>query len=1120
MAVVSAGSFVASVLEHAGFMTQARFLESFKEFFQYGGGLLYLITGVGAILSVAMFGSYRAARYLLIGPAIFWFLVGPTVDTEGVLWRLGGGQFRGQGTKTGQDEAVAFRNKVLTEAGAGQNAGPTKVAAGFWMWAWPINEFVREFVNVILKDEDTTDKLAMSKTRGLEIMFHELPRRPDFATRFEEGLMTRCAPMFNAAVGAAPGYIREQAAKGAGAPAGSQDALKTYYLERLKRAADKTDLIDTGETQFKEWIEVNGGANGGTVNALSKASQFVDENKNARQSITCAEAWDLIAEELYFGALGEVNRLIKKTAEDGDTEALIGQACRLLEVKLFGANSRGGESSAKQCSESVAAGIAISTIANTIKRDDVYSRLFKRHWNNRDLINPKKTSVIVGANAPAGYSLSLDDKKRPITTMTMSAANVPSMLVQYERVNPKDNTKVDRFWAPMASIDSIDGVDHAMWISMARFQTNLLRQKIFTWAMQVPYFQGVLLFLLAASYPFFAMIVILPGRAHNFINLPLAYLWVKSWDIGFAAIIILDKVLYNMLPSVDLPVALQKGPWYGLENFALVVAEALKLDPTFGPHLYYANLSMVMLAIPALTGAIIMKGRQGALATFTDGLAQQANDAANRLGGAYGAVAGDDRHRMGMQIQGLAKRSVTLGSDSLGTGTLSGADANFWGKVAGGANLFQKGSLTMPFKSGMEAQIEAEQTRNAMLRTGNEYDAALRASFDPMLGRWGMLPMLKGAYYAAMDPSGFEVEDRSVIPNGELTKLFLQKFTVATDSTQGVIGTMLASPATKNGMGVLDVMIMGSIMTAAPDRLGDPNQSKMDQLKQMIGAQAYSDKEVISRLFHMDSEDATSGPQGGNLLGVRSETGRKMFSAMFGDEKADPGLVPGGASSVLERHLDSTGGARQVLRGGAPVDEADTFTKTVQGAAEMNRKIAGVVTPLMPTGDFEKQLDGTSRFVNQLFNPFGEDGAIKDTFAPPIPPAQLDVLKAFDDKLEEKKPELYGAMRDRVVHDLAIYYGYEGVHDMGDIADRLKADYANARAKAINVPQGEPFHELQFGELPQEYLKLADEQPLLAGQLIEQWNFKRMQQSAEKFGYGGEEREDYVSGPDDLFRTD
>jgi hypothetical protein len=55
--VVSAGSYVAAVMELAGYRVQATILDEFQDFFREAGGFLYVLAGVGAVVSVTTLGS-------------------------------------------------------------------------------------------------------------------------------------------------------------------------------------------------------------------------------------------------------------------------------------------------------------------------------------------------------------------------------------------------------------------------------------------------------------------------------------------------------------------------------------------------------------------------------------------------------------------------------------------------------------------------------------------------------------------------------------------------------------------------------------------------------------------------------------------------------------------------------------------------------------------------------------------------------------------------------------------------------------------------------------------------------------------------------------------------------
>jgi len=88
----------------------------------------------------------------------------------------------------------------------------------------------------------------------------------------------------------------------------------------------------------------------------------------------------------------------------------------------------------------------------------------------------------------------------------------------------KDHPKNWRTWRMIPS----DGHVDLSYGYHQRYQTEFLRQRLFTWAMQLPYYQGCMLYLLAISYPFFALLVVVPGKAVNFFNLALAWLWISK----------------------------------------------------------------------------------------------------------------------------------------------------------------------------------------------------------------------------------------------------------------------------------------------------------------------------------------------------------------------------------------------------------------------------------------------------------------------------------------------------------------------------------------------------------------------------------------------------------------
>ncbi len=201
-------------------------------------------------------------------------------------------------------------------------------------------------------------------------------------------------------------------------------------------------------------------------------------------------------------------------------------------------------------------------------------------------------------------------------------------------------------WKRFMHVES-DGHVQAGYTIHQRYQTDYLQQGIFTWALQLPYYQGCLLYLLAVAYPFMCLLLVMPGKAPAFINLPLAWLWIKSWDIGFAVTMVLEKVLWNLLPQSKFGYQplMQMHVQYDNKGNASIVEgtplldmfeAAFSVDPSYHIHAHFNYLTIVLFAIPPITGYLIMKGKHSVLASFVDGPKTAADDAGQIAQGRYG----------------------------------------------------------------------------------------------------------------------------------------------------------------------------------------------------------------------------------------------------------------------------------------------------------------------------------------------------------------------------------------------------------------------------------------------------------------------------------------------------
>src|SRR5262245_51090498 len=102
-------TLIGAALETVGYLTQERFLNDFAQFFNVAGTFVFTLAAIGAIFSVVFFGNFRAARYLFIGPALYWYLLVPRMESNGAIWKLG----EVTPEATSEQNATETTNKVV-----------------------------------------------------------------------------------------------------------------------------------------------------------------------------------------------------------------------------------------------------------------------------------------------------------------------------------------------------------------------------------------------------------------------------------------------------------------------------------------------------------------------------------------------------------------------------------------------------------------------------------------------------------------------------------------------------------------------------------------------------------------------------------------------------------------------------------------------------------------------------------------------------------------------------------------------------------------------------------------------------------------------------------------------
>jgi hypothetical protein len=209
------------------------------------------------------------------------------------------------------------------------------------------------------------------------------------------------------------------------------------------------------------------------------------------------------------------------------------------------------------------------------------------------------------------------------------------------------------------------------------------KERIIHAAASLPYYQGLALYFLGLSFPFFALLLLIPGKFGGFMLWFTIWLWVKSWDIGLAVVMLLSDMLFAILA-----VEHQGGKVRELDNeLGLAMSALQEMDPTFQLATFYTIISACVLAIPAVTAQLVLgsmsagallisKGTQKYSDHFNDAMYTHATGAAQWSGRSDMSAAVEestktymDNFRKGRTLaQGLSQspmgQMATIGSNT------------------------------------------------------------------------------------------------------------------------------------------------------------------------------------------------------------------------------------------------------------------------------------------------------------------------------------------------------------------------------------------------------------------------------------------------------------------------
>jgi hypothetical protein len=306
--------------------------------------------------------------------------------------------------------------------------------------------------------------------------------------------------------------------------------------------------------------------------------------------------------------------------------------------------------------------------------------------------------------------------------------------------------------------------------------------EVYTWALMMPYVQGVLLYLLAMAYPFVCVMIVVPGWHKTLFTWMSFWTWVKLWDLGFAVVLVLERSIWAVMgnnstaqslsgriaemqtygkvfvdscsrtvggecPTVPLVYdqtavsglsGLQEA-WKNLVSIldrSMLVGSSIDFDVQNGYYIYI--MSALYFAVPAVTGQLVLGAKAGA-AGMVGNLTQGAQGDGGKA--AQSAFTGSMRNVAGANAASVAQGSAAKAFRN---------DGLALGAIEAGNNQALQGL--------MQNEAGAKSTATGMMSSMNGMSAANARSNLQMGMQWANVASANPKTLAAAAATGLGAE--------------------------------------------------------------------------------------------------------------------------------------------------------------------------------------------------------------------------------------------------------------------------------------------------------------------------------------------------------------------------
>lgn len=645
----SAGTMMAAALETVGYYSQAQILQDLSEMISTLGALIYLGVISSIILTVALMGNYRSALWMLVGPPLFVWLSG--VEVNGVSNRTAGAGVEWQ---FGTFKDPGFKQQLLNEAEptVGQ---PGQVSYFFHKYNLLISEGVQELIEIVTNKDTLAQMQFMTRQRLLEELVGVEIDNSGWRSLGNFFIFHCASELTSARIIARaqriPSYKSEP----------EYGAAKSHYCSYFDV---RNKPLPPGAAQDYVWSLWQTGDE--PLNNVTKA-----DNLNGIQAdhphVSCFQMYKW----LFRGARREVQEL--------------------------------GEMIAKT---------AFSPASWSTRGKEIWDRAVLAVWQ---ILTTTKEVEHRRTQGEDECPLNLDDQTATIDAQFEQVARLIAAFAMRKQLS----SPTDSFLTKLASgaggiVPSGTGPQEGQ-VSPPQKQESLARQRqgefavarkyeAFALLTLLPYVQGLILYALSVMYPFFCLFVIAPGRASGLFTWMALWAWAKSWDVGFAMVMVADNLLWELMPHASFFDADAETTYTPISLMQM----AYEGDHGYTTSTYWLLVCSLITAVPIVSAEAIL----GAKKSIGNLLVKGVREIAQKVG-----------HKAGLQLAAELSGKQKANYERAGTELMLNRSMGFYNTST---------SLNASVDNIMRTPLQ--QTKNSVAGSMNDFTGILEGPLSKIPG--------------------------------------------------------------------------------------------------------------------------------------------------------------------------------------------------------------------------------------------------------------------------------------------------------------------------------------------------------------------------------------------------